>query len=217
MLSRLALILALPFLTTSTVPAAAQRVATVAPPGYWVIGPIIRGRNYSKGMPLHPTPRRGGGFEIELPRAPGSAHYVTFRHGSLLGKRRISMRYRIEAEPGARVVATSIPKFPGLITPFFQRSGDNWGGKGRFETYRWFATFATREIQPGAYAIVAPLNARWTAIETSNAFDAPAAFRDAVANADQVGFVLGGGDGYSHGVHVVGGRARLVVTEYRID
>ena len=217
MLSRLALILALPFLTTFAAPAAAQRLATVAPPSEWVIGPIIRGRNYSKGMPLHPTPRRDGGFEFDLPQAPGSAHYVTFRHGSLEGKRLIRIRYRIEAERGARVVATSIPKFPGLITPFFQRSGDNWGGKGRFETYRWFGTFATREIQPGTFELVAPLAAKWTAIEGTSAHVAPAAFRDAIAEADQVGFVLGGGDGYSHGVHVVGGRARLIVTQFRID
>jgi hypothetical protein len=51
---------------------------------------------------------------------------------------------------------------------------------------------------------------------TSTARSAPAAFREAVAEADQVGFVLGGGDGYGHGVHATG-RARLVVTSFRVE
>ena len=74
-------------------------------PEAWVIGPVIRGRNYSEGMPLHPSPGPEGGWHIDLPRAPGSVHYVTFRHGSLAGKRRIVMRYRVETEPGARIAA----------------------------------------------------------------------------------------------------------------
>src|SRR5687767_14808745 len=60
----------------------------------WVIGPVIRGRNHSEGVPLHPTPRRGGGWQIDLPQRPSGVHYVTFPHGSLADKSRIVMRYR---------------------------------------------------------------------------------------------------------------------------
>lgn len=197
---------------------AARTANHAAEAGKWTIGPIIRGRNYSVRMPLHPTPRRGGGFAIDLPRAPGSVHYVTFRHGPLTGKTRIVMRYRVEAEPGARIVASSQPGYPGMITPYFQRAGDSWSGKGRFEAYRWYATFATKTpIEPGEHRIVAPLNADWTAVETSRARARPAPYRAALAEAERVGFVLGGGDGYGHGVHVEGGGARLVVTEFRVE
>jgi hypothetical protein len=127
------------------------------------------------------------------------------------------MRYRIETERGTQIVASSDGKSGGIITPYFQRIGDNWRARGRTETYRWYGTFATKALAPGEFEIVAPLNARWTAVETSNAHDAPAAFRDALVNADQVGFVLGGGDGYGHGVHVERGRARLVVTDFRVE
>ncbi len=198
-------------------PGSAQSISAASDAEQWVIGPILRQRNYSVGMPLHPTPRREGGFQIDLPRAPGSAHYVTFSHGSLAGKRRIRMRYRIQAEPGARIVATTDPKSAGIITPYFQRAGDNWSARGRFETYRWYATFATKVLEPGVFEVVAPLAGKWTAVEKSNAHDAPAAFRDAMTDADQVGFVLGGGDGFGHGVHVVGGRARLIVTDFRVE
>jgi hypothetical protein len=188
-------------------------------PEKWTIGPIIRGRNYSPGMPLHPSRSREGGMQIELPRAPASLHYVTFPHGSLAGKRRIVMRYRIEAEPGVKIVPTTVPALPSALTLYFQRAGDNWSGRRHFETYRWFATFATHwDLKAGEYVMTAPLDGKWTAIERSSWENAPEALRDALADADQVGFVLGGGDGYGHGVHLEGrGRARLVVTEYRVE
>lgn len=183
----------------------------------WTIGPIIRGRNHSVGMPLRPAPLRGGGFVIDLPRDPGSVHYVTFPHGSLAGKSRIVMRYRVEMAPGVRIAPTTSPASPSILTLYFQRGGDNWSARGRFETYRWYASFASKmPIEAGEHEIVAPLDANWTAVMTSTARTNPAAFRDALANADQVGFVLGGGDGLGHGVFATG-PARLIVTEFRVE
>jgi hypothetical protein len=197
--------------------ASADSAAGASNPAAWTVGPIIRGRNYSKGVALHPFPRRGGGWQIELPQAPGSVHYVTFRHGPLSGKRRIVMRYRIEADPGVRFVAASDGKSAAMITLYFQRAGDNWSGRGRFESYRWYATFATQTpLAPGDHLMAAPLDGRWTAVETTTAPSNPAAFRAAIAAADQVGFVLGGGDGYGHGIFATG-PARLIVTDFRVE
>lgn len=186
-------------------------------PSEWTVGPIIRGRNRSTGVALHPTPARGGGFVVEIPRAPGSAHYVTFPHGSLEGKNRIVMRYRIEAAPGVQIVPATAPQGPAMMTLYFQRAGDTWTGRRQFETYRWYATFATRSpLRPGTGTIVAPLQANWTAVMTSSARTHPGAFADAVAEADEVGFVLGGGSGFGHGVYATG-PARLIVTEFRVE
>ena len=186
-------------------------------PAAWSIGPVIRGRNYSQGVPLNPTPRRGGGWQIDLPQAPGSVHYVTFRHGSLAGKRRLVMRYRVEAAPGVRILAASDRKSPSIITLYFQRAGDSWSGRGRFEAYRWYATFASQSpIAPGEHVLVAPLDGAWSAVETSTARNNPAAFRAAIAAADRVGFVLGGGDGFGHGIFATG-PARLIVTSFRVE
>lgn len=212
---------ALTALMLSPVPALPMQAVTQSAASHldaraWVIGPIHNGRNYSRHMPLHPTPRRNGGWHIDLPQAPGSAHYLTFRHGPLAGKSRIVMRYRVEAAPGVRVLARSDGRSDALITPYFQRRGDNWSARGRFESYRWYGTFATQTIKPGEHLIVAPLNGLWTAVETSSARTNPIGFREAVADADQVGFVLGGGDGYGHGVFATG-PARLVVTEFRVE
>jgi hypothetical protein len=196
--------------------ASAQTPAAASNPQSWVVGPFVRGRNYSKGVPLHPIARRGGGWHVDLPGAPGSVHAVTFRHGPLAGKRRIVMRYRIEAARGARILAASDGRSGGAITLYFQRRGDNWSGRGRFETYRWYATFATQSPTPGDHVMVASLDGPWTAVEGSRALTSAAAFRAALADADQVGFVLGGGDGYGHGIFATA-PARLVVTDFRVE
>jgi hypothetical protein len=182
----------------------------------WVIGPIIGGRSYSPGMPLHPSPGPGRAWHVELPHQPASLHAVTFRQGSLARMSRIVMRYRIEAAPGVRIEPTTAPGGVGLLTLFFQRSGDNWSARGRYEAYRWYATFATKPMTPGEHEIVATLNANWTAVQVSSARNNPAGFSDAVINADHVGFVLGGGEGYGKGVFATG-PARLVVTDFRVE
>jgi hypothetical protein len=183
----------------------------------WEIGPIIAGRNYSQGVPLHPSQGANGSWSIELPRAPGGIHYVTFPYGPLTGKRRILIRYRIDAAQGVRILPVTGPDLPSIITLYFQRSGDNWTGRGRYEAYRWYATFASQSpITSGEHVMIAPLDGNWTAVETSSARTSRTAFRDALAHADRVGFVLGGGDGYGHGVFATG-PARLVVTDFRVE
>lgn len=186
-------------------------------PSAWTIGPVIRGRNYSQGMPLHPSPRRGGGWYIDLPEAPGSVHYVTFHHGSLAGMRRIVMRYRVEADRGVEIVPSTPPPGPSIITLYFQRAGDRWTGRGRYDTYRWYAVFdSNTPITPGDHELVAAFSNDWRSVYNASSRERPAEFEDALANADEVGFVLGGGSGTGHGVHATG-PARLIVTEFRVE
>jgi hypothetical protein len=195
----------------------ARAVPAVADPNAWEVGPVIRGRNYSQGVPLSPVRGPAGAWHIDLSRAPGSVHYVTFRHGSLAGKSRIVMRYRVVTAPGVRIFPITAPTSPSIITLYFQRNGDNWSGRGRFESYRWYATFASQSpIVAGEHVLVAPLNGAWTAVEASTARNSPDAFRQAVIDADRVGFVLGGGDGYGHGVFATG-PARIIVTSFRVE
>ena len=194
-----------------------QKASASLAPIDWDIGPTIRGRNYSQGVPSSIRGGRGGSMRIDLPEAPGSVHYVTFAHGSLAGKRRIVMHYRVELAPGAQIVPLTDPRLPSIITLYFQRGGDDWSGRGRYEGYRWYATFASQmPIAAGDHELVASLDGNWTAVERSSARTDPQAFAEAVAEADQVGFVLGGGDGYGHGVFATG-PARLTVLDYRVE
>lgn len=202
-------------LTPSATARAAPRNHAVA--SDWTIGPIIRGRNYSRGMPLRPSPRAAGGWQVDLPQAPRSIHYVTFRHGPLASKSRIVMRYRIEADPGVKIVPRTAPASPSMITLYIQRRGDDWSARGPYEAYRWFANFATQSpVTPGDHVLIAPLAGNWSAVQSSTARTNPAAFRAALTDADEVGFVLGGGDGLGHGVSATG-RVRLIVSSFRIE
>ena len=186
-------------------------------PAAWLIGPIVDGENASRGVPLHPRRNAGGGWYIDLPPAPGSVHYVTFHHGSLARATRIVMRYRIDADPGVRIEPITGTGMPSIITLYFQRRGDDWSGADQYETYRWYATFASQmPITRGDHVIVAPLTGNWTALQTSSARTSPEAFRAAVDQADEVGFVLGGGTGYGHGVYATG-RARITVTAFSVQ
>jgi hypothetical protein len=185
-------------------------------PARWFIGPVVSGQNASHGMPLHPE-GAGGGWYFDLPPPPGSVHYITFRHGSLTGKTRIVMRYRVEVNPGVRIEPVTAPGSPSIITLYFQRAGDDWSGADEFETYRWYATFASQSpITPGEHLMVASLKANWTAIQSSSRQSNPMAFRDAITHADQVGFVLGGGTGYGHGIYATGG-ARITVEDFEVQ
>src|SRR5690606_23855439 len=86
--------------------------AALPPAAAWEIGPVIKGRNYSHNMPLRPAPARDG-VRIDFPwpdARAGHVHYVTCRHGPLEGKRRIVMRFRIDAEPGVRFVPQEFPE-----------------------------------------------------------------------------------------------------------
>ena len=213
----------------STPAPAAKPVAAANPmdPQAWEIGPITSsGRNYSVNMPLNPSAHPGGGwyFDIPYPTAEaGHVHYVTFKHGSLTGKSRIVMRYRLEMDDGVRLVPTKEPAtthYQPLLTMYFQRRGDDWSGRGKFEAYRWWATFATvspipRALPTGEHELSVPLDGLWTAVVSSTATTNPKGFRDAVRDAERVGFTFGGGDGYGHGVYATG-PARFIVTHFEV-
>lgn len=189
-------------------------------PANWEIGPIIPGYgNYSVGMPLHPSVHPEG-WVIELPqpsRSEGHAHYVTTKFGPLLGKNRIVLRFRIEADPGVKIVPKDFPESPAMLTVYFQRAGDNWSSAGQYETYRWWASFRRQmPLTPGSYEIIVRFDENWTAILTSTAFTNWPAYQAALANADRVGFTLGGGDGAGHGVYATG-PARIVVTSFQVE
>ncbi len=172
----------------------------------------VRDTGWSVGAPKA-NPVAGNSFEIPT---TGSINYIT-RRASLAGKSRITLRYRVDMGEGVTIVPKCCPALPSQITLYFQRSGDNWSGAGKFETYRWFATFATQmPITAGEHEMVAPLDANWTAIMTSSRETNPQGFADAVANAERVGFTLGGGDGYGHGVRATG-PARLTITYFGVE
>lgn len=181
----------------------------------WQIGPIIKGRNHSVGMPYTPEQaplrqkqkQRGQqlwSFDFPYPSVDaGHVHYVTFKNGSLAGKRKILMRYRIDAAKGTRFVPRENPNMPGTVRLYFQRQGDKWTGRGRYQWYRWYAPAATvRQLAPGVYSMEANLDvAGWVPVSGGARNARADAFNDALNYADRVGFVFGSHTAAGHGVY----------------
>lgn len=168
---------------------------------------------WSVGAP-NSNPIAGSSFTI--PRQ-GKVGYVTRLTGPLTGKTRITLRYRIDMAEGVRIFPPSMPDGPAIITLYLQRRGDDWSAQGDYEAYRWYATsFSQMPLTAGEHEISAPLDTGWTAISYSTAQSNPDGFAAAKAKAERVGFVLGGGTGYGHGVSATG-QATLTILSFTIE
>ena len=185
----------------------------------WQIGPVVDGDNKSKNMPstlaAHPE---GLAFDFPNPSATnGHVNYVTFRHGSLSGKKQIRMRYRIEADASTNFYPKCCAGSPSSIVLYFQRKGDNWSTDG----WRWWSTFSYHmPLKPGEYELVAPLegspSADWTSVSTYSWSTSPGTYQKAIEEADRVGFTFGGGDGWGHGVYATA-PAKFILKDFVIE
>ena len=200
---------------TATAPAEAREPAAASE---WIIGPVIKGRNYSKNMPLHPTrTRQGWSVAFPDPRQPGEIHYVTRRVGSLADARRIVARYRIDAAPGTRFVPQEYPDKTATVGLYFQRRGDNWQAKGPFDFFRWYAPASTvKALKPGVYEMSVDLDGDWGSVYGKKAAQYPAMFERALADVDNVGLTFGSDGGRGHGVYATG-PARFTLLDFRIE
>lgn len=181
---------------------AAVSTAAFAQSGGWRIGPIIRGKNYSVGMPLAPTPSRDG-WSFDFPSAQtGHVHYVTFRPGALTGASQIRVRYRVDAARGTRFVPQEQPDLPGMVSLVFQRSGDNWSAKRQYEHFRWYAPQSSMQrLAPGERIMLVNLSdPNWISVYGKPRGMNPEAFNAALAYTDNIGLVFGSTAARGHGV-----------------
>lgn len=186
----------------------------------WVIGPIIKGKNFSIGMPLRPSPTRTG-WSLEFPypdRDAGHVHYVTFQPESLAGKSSIKVRYRVDAAPGTRFVPQEHMDLPGTVSLFFQRRGDNWTARGKYNYFRWYApAHSVQEIRPGTYQMTVRLDdPQWSPVMGGEAVDHPQSFRASLADPLQMGLVFGSTAARGHGVFATA-PARFELLSFKLE
>ena len=210
--------LAIPALALATLAIAAQ--AQTPPAAAWEIGPWIKGKNYSVGMPLRPAPTRAG-WAFDFPattRADGHVHYVTFHPGALTGKSRIVVRYRVDAKPGTRFVPQEYPDSPGTVSLFLQRRGDTWTAKGRYDQFRWYAPNATvQAIGPGIHTMTVRLgDPEWISVWGVKSGANRENFQAALADPWRIGLVFGSTEARGHGVFATA-PARFELIDFRIE
>lgn len=197
-----------------TVPALARREPWVE----WEIGPVVRGRNYSVGMPLHPAPLREGWF-FDFPgprRSDGHVHYVTRNTGPLDNARGLRLRYRIDARPGTRFVPQEYADRTAILSLYLQRAGDDWLARRGTQFHRWYSPHdRVVAIEPGEHELIILFEENWISVMGSDHQQSPRAFADALANAARIGFTLGSDGGRGHGVFATG-PARFTLLEFAV-
>lgn len=188
----------------------------LAPAGAWEIGPFIKGRNYSVGMPSRPEPV-GGAVAFEFPRAGGEIDALTTAVGPLDGARAITLRYRIDAARGTRFVPAEAPDQTATVSLYLQRAGDNWTARGRYASYRWYVPArAVMPIRPGEYTVTVRLDESWTNVNGKSRAEDPLGFADALDDTATIGIAFGTGSARSHGVYATGpGRFTLLGLDIR--
>lgn len=189
----------------------------------WEIGPIIRGKSRSDGMPLRPAQaglEAVGGWSFDFPGPSarnGHVNYVTMPSRSLGGARRITMTYRIDAGRGVQFHPQEYPGTPATMSLYFQVRGDNWTARDQYRFARWYAPAEKVEtLRPGTHTVSIDMDENWIAVVAFKRDTAPEEFRRALANASRIGLTFGGKGGRGHGVYATGA-ARFTLLDFRVE
>lgn len=181
-------------------------LAAMPPAEAWEIGPVVRGRNYSVGMPISPSPGQRGSLIMDFPTAgAGQVDAITTAIGPLASARQITLRYRIDAARGTRFVADETPNEPATVSLYFQQAGDNWSGRGRYATYRWYAPVrAVLPLTPGTHSVTVRLDEAWSSVRGPTNRELPEGYAAALHNTARIGIAFGSLGRRSHGVYATG-------------
>lgn len=153
--------------------------------------------NYSTGFPATPTPQ-GAGWFIDFPVGPQAhLHYVQwYAPPKLIVGMTLSVRFKIE---GSGFVPIEFPDKPATVTLMVQRRGDDLSAAGKYASYRWFSK-ATVTMADGEFTLSTPLDVEvWKDVYTGKD---PELFRQALADAENIGILFGSAGGRGHGVYV---------------
>lgn len=200
--------------------AIAAPVATFAMSGVggWEIGPIVRGRNYSIGMPQRPRSAPAGGVTFDFPtEGNGQIDAMTSPVEPLADARAITLRYRVDLARGARFVADERPNEAATVSLYFQQRDDNWSARGRYGSYRWYAPVrAVLPLAPGLYEVTVRLDEAWTNVNGQPVSQDRSGFDAALRDTARVGLAFGSSSLRSHGVYATG-PARFTLLKFEIE
>ena len=178
----------------------------------------MRGRNYSVGMPAHPTPLRDGTLAMEFPLAgQGQVDALTTATGPLAGARQVTLRDRLAAAPATRLVPDERPEEAATVSLYFQQRGDTWSGRGRYESYRWYSPArAVIPLAPGVQTVTVAFDEVWTNVYGRPNTEVPMGFAAALADTARIGLAFGSSGARSHGVYATA-PARFTLLAFEID
>lgn len=193
-------------------------LATAQRASAWEIGPWVRGRNSSIGMPAQPRPGPRGSAVFDFPTSDtGEVHAMTTAVGPLARARRVTMRYRVNAARGTRFVPAEQPAEQGTVSLYLQRAGDSWRGRGYWASYRWYVPGrAVIPLTPGEHSVTIRFDEVWTNVQGQPNTMLPEAYAAALAETGNVGIAFGSSSRRAHGVYATG-PARFTLLAFNIE
>lgn len=180
-------------------------IEAMPPAQAWEIGPNIRGRNYSVGMPSQPSSASNGSVSFEFPQNGGEVDAMTTAVRPFSGARALTMRYRVDAPRTTRFVSSETPDQTATVSLYFQQVGDNWTARGRFASYRWYVPArAVIPLTPGEHTVTVRFDEVWTNVYGRPNTQDPEGFANALNNTGRLGVAFGTLSARSHGVYATG-------------
>ncbi len=176
---------------------------------------------YSEGVTIRPLDGMAG-FSLDIPRSPGSLNYLTTPHTTPIQQQQsVIFTAQIVAERRAPTFQPVTPcgassaTVRAYIEQFFRKNADATYGP---PTYRWWSNPIRGVLAPGLATFVVPIIPdHWSDADGHVGTDALAGFADALAHPAAIGMTFGSDCFFGHGVQVLGGRARFILTSYTIQ
>jgi hypothetical protein len=188
-------------------PFSGKPTAPAATSGEWTIA-------YSHGMPPQMV-KKDGKYTFEFPKN-GSIHYVYTKSPSLSLGKEVILSFEIEGQGVLKPVGEG-DEPPATISLYIQRKGDDVYKPG-LGFGRWWSA-APITLTPGTtgYIWIARLDPQhWINIWGKNGKDHPAEFKDAIRNAEHIGFTFSGKVFRGHGLRLAEGNIRFILREFEV-
>lgn len=157
------------------------------------LGPVVQGKNKSAGVKLE-------GNSFTFPLAGKSVHALLDGSLALKGKQTLTLRYRIDADPGVTFHPQEAPSGVATISIMIQRKGDyKFSAIGKHIDDRLYSPEFNR-LTPGEYELPVDLtNTAWH--DTLGGFSNAAQFADVIDNLAAVHVCFG--EEYANRAHGV--------------
>jgi len=179
---------------------------------------------YSSGMPSHPSALVGmAGWWLPFPSATGSLNYLTVPYTTPIAQGKT-------VSASVQIVVTSgepdfVPLYPcqagedAAVRLYLEQKAPKHAPDATYAgpTYRWWSNPVRLVLAPGAAIMSAVVQPdQWSDADGHFATDALSGFADALAHPAAVGFTFGSCF-FGHGVDVLNGSARFILTSYTIQ
>lgn len=175
---------------------------------------------YAVGMPLRPSSlTNSAGWSFDFPKPPiGRVGYITQDVSSTyLRASALQARFSVISDPGVVFDHHTEPQntsdFPAHVRLYLQK-----GNISNEANTRWWSNPIAIQITPGNAVLRVPLEpSQWSnlyGVRGDADTATSAAFREVLENLSEIGFTMGGGFFYGHGVRVIGGNARFILTGF---